>query len=310
LNKINLYFNKKALAVLLLVLFPGLTAVADIPAAFVDIGYGARPMGMGGAYTGLSDDVNAIFWNPAGLTLLRESQLTVMYTRQMGLIPYGLGAYTTRFGYHYVAVGFISSGNDALRETTLIGSWAGVFKLPALGKTGIGVNLRYRNSSFGNNEDGGETRIQGSASGYGMDFGLMWQITPRTRVGVFARDVVNSINYDNETLGTSYSEGVPGGLIFGMSQKITMQSTVALDWEKALYEDVSDKIHLGAEVTFFKVILCRGGIWQNMNAEVNRNYSFGMGLNMLAGKVGIQFDFAYLINDLAHTPRVSLSLTH
>ncbi len=310
MNRIKKTLYRKILVTLLLVLFPGLAVYADIPAAFVDIGYGARPMGMGGAYTGLSDDVNAIFWNPAGLTLVRESQLTVMYTRQMALIPYGLGAYTTRLGYHYVAVGFISSGNDVLRETTLVGSWAGVFRLPALGNTGVGVNLRYRNSSYGNNEDGGENRIQGSASGYGLDFGLMWQITRRTRAGVFARDVVNSMAYDNKTLGTSYSEGVPAGLIFGMSQKITMQSTIVLDWEKSLYDDTSDKVHLGAEVTFFRVIMCRSGIWQNMDAEVNRNYSFGMGLNMLAGKVGIQFDFAYLINDLAHTPRVSLSLTH
>ncbi|MBI5700260.1 hypothetical protein HZC34_00220 [Candidatus Saganbacteria bacterium] len=33
------------------------------------IGYGARPMGMGGAYTALANDANAAYWNPAGFAL-------------------------------------------------------------------------------------------------------------------------------------------------------------------------------------------------------------------------------------------------
>ncbi len=284
--------------------------LADIPAAFVDIGYGARPMGMGGAYTAMSDDVNSVFWNPAGLTLMRDNQLTVMYTKQYGLIPYGLGAYSHRFGFHNVAAGFITSGNDVLRETTFITSYAAVYKLPLLGNTGVGMNVRYRHSSFGNNEDGGENRIQGSADGAGMDLGFMWQIHKRTRIGIFARDILNSMTYNNNTLGTSYSESVPAGLIMGIAHRINTQSTVSIDWEKALYDDVNDKLHLGTEVTLFKVIMCRGGMWQNMDAVENRNYSLGMGLNVATRTMGIQFDFAYLFNDFAHTPRISLSLTH
>jgi hypothetical protein len=40
---------------------------------------GARSIGMGRAYTGISDDVNAIVWNPAGLALLDRSE--VFYSR-------------------------------------------------------------------------------------------------------------------------------------------------------------------------------------------------------------------------------------
>ncbi len=39
--------------------------LSNIPSAFVDVGYGARPMGMGGAFVGLADDRNAVVWNPA-----------------------------------------------------------------------------------------------------------------------------------------------------------------------------------------------------------------------------------------------------
>ncbi|MCK4352442.1 hypothetical protein KAW65_03430 [candidate division WOR-3 bacterium] len=33
---------------------------------FLELGFGARAIAMGGAYTAVSDDAYAIFWNPAG----------------------------------------------------------------------------------------------------------------------------------------------------------------------------------------------------------------------------------------------------
>lgn len=41
-------------------------------APFLKIGAGARPVGMGEAFTALADDVNALYWNPAGLTALER----------------------------------------------------------------------------------------------------------------------------------------------------------------------------------------------------------------------------------------------
>lgn len=38
--------------------------------------FGTRPMGMGGAFTAVSDDANAAYWNPAGLALNPEVSLT------------------------------------------------------------------------------------------------------------------------------------------------------------------------------------------------------------------------------------------
>ena len=38
--------------------------------------FGARPMGMGGAFTAVADDANAAYWNPAGLALNPEVSVT------------------------------------------------------------------------------------------------------------------------------------------------------------------------------------------------------------------------------------------
>ena len=49
--------------------------------SFLKVGQGARPVAMGDAYTAVADDINAIFWNPAGLTAVRGTAWTGSYTK-------------------------------------------------------------------------------------------------------------------------------------------------------------------------------------------------------------------------------------
>lgn len=72
--------TQKGLAALLAAAFlaPSLEAARIHPeagstaAAFLKLGAGARPVGMGGAFTAAEGDPYAIYWNPAGLAPLRE----------------------------------------------------------------------------------------------------------------------------------------------------------------------------------------------------------------------------------------------
>ena len=48
------------------------------PAAFMNTGVGARAMGMGGAFVSVSDDTSAIYWNPAGIAILKRISVTAM----------------------------------------------------------------------------------------------------------------------------------------------------------------------------------------------------------------------------------------
>ncbi len=50
------------------------SAVDAIRIVADESGLGSRALGMGGAFTGLADDYTAIYWNPAGLAELRQSQ--------------------------------------------------------------------------------------------------------------------------------------------------------------------------------------------------------------------------------------------
>jgi hypothetical protein len=50
--------------------------------------WGSRPLSMGGAFTGVADDVNAVYWNPAGLAQLDHPGFTSMFATNPDKINY------------------------------------------------------------------------------------------------------------------------------------------------------------------------------------------------------------------------------
>ncbi|MFH1282612.1 MAG: PorV/PorQ family protein [bacterium] len=48
-------------------------------ANFLKLGIGARAIGMGESFTAVADDVNALYWNPAGLGFLKSKEITASH---------------------------------------------------------------------------------------------------------------------------------------------------------------------------------------------------------------------------------------
>ena len=78
----------KYLFVTLIVLAGSITTFAQkYTAEFLTTGVGARALGMGGAFVAIANDATACYWNPAGLSLLRQREVTMMHaTRFSGIV--------------------------------------------------------------------------------------------------------------------------------------------------------------------------------------------------------------------------------
>lgn len=233
------------------------TVRADIPAAFADVGYGARPMGIGGAYVALASDPYAVFCNPACLVMVRGWQVSTMYARQVGLIPYALAAVATGLaGQSGLGAGFLTSGDDMWRESAAYASYA--HSLTFLDEAGralsAGLTLKVRWSSLRNNVNGGAERVQVAAVGYGLDFGLRWKPAPRWALGLPVRDPLNGLRYENRTRRVSCGESVPAALLVGAAYLAHANVILALDLAKSLYADLKDRISLGGELLLFKLL--------------------------------------------------------
>jgi len=57
-------------------------AVAKYAGDFLEIGVGARALGMGGTHIAISSDITSIYWNPAGLVHVKSLQLHGMHSER------------------------------------------------------------------------------------------------------------------------------------------------------------------------------------------------------------------------------------
>ena len=180
----------KALFLLLVAGFAAQTSwaqkLSNIPGSFVDVGFGTRPVSMGFAFVGLANDENSTYWNPAGLGQLDEYKAGFSQTDQLGLITYNYFSILVPIPIkgHSLGVSVISSGDDAMKELSVHAGYGLKVNIISLG-----IALKYRNVSFGNNTlkrsdyivfteeeitTGLGQQVSGDANGYGVDVGLMF----------------------------------------------------------------------------------------------------------------------------------------
>ena len=97
--------NKKAFIIVLIsgMLFGGLLFAQDFApvgtsvAQFLEMSVGARGTGLGGAYTAITNNAEAVFWNPAGLANIQKRDLFTSYTKWPADIAIGSAAFAMNF---------------------------------------------------------------------------------------------------------------------------------------------------------------------------------------------------------------------
>jgi len=118
---------------------------------FLKLGVGARPMALGEAYTAVSDDANAVFWNPAGMGMMNQLDVSLMLMNLYNDVAYTSGAVIfpiERRGRMSMGLaGAYLAATDTLRDEE--GNYQGEFTLyDALGAVGVGWQVK-RYLSFG-----------------------------------------------------------------------------------------------------------------------------------------------------------------
>ena len=96
--------------------------LSGIPSAFLDVGLGARYMGLAGVDVPLSNDATSILSNPANMLLSRNKyNFSADYSDLYTLYNYTFfGATAMVDNGLKMGLGFIYSGDEAMSETTVI----------------------------------------------------------------------------------------------------------------------------------------------------------------------------------------------
>lgn len=301
---------------------------SGIPAAFVDIGFGSRPMGMGGAFTGQADDINSLMWNPAGLTSLKTSQATFTFTNQLNIIPYSYLAYAMPLNDDQgLGIGLLYSGDKAMAEMTIQAGYA----ISPFKNFSAGINLKFRYASFGNNsltpsdfqvfetdeiQQGILDQVKGSAAGFGLDLGLLYRLNKKIQFGVMVKDLYSPVSWksrvDNTATKTkgSYIELIPTEVSVGTSLHLIDNIAFNVDYSPGVYKDAANKLRAGIEAKLVNIIYLRSGFQHYLSRESNEKYMFGFGLDLKQViDISILIDYTYMLEDLANTQRFSLGFS-
>lgn len=300
--------------ILLIACFAWSEKLSNIESAFVDIGLGARGIGMGGAYTALSNDANSLIWNPAGMALSNHTyNVNFDYADLFGLYSYsffGLSGFVNEG--MAAGIGMIYSGDDAMSETSIylsgaiLGEHARNYLRFIPRKANFGMNLKILMSSFGNNSDGAwydennlNHQVTGNAKGFAVDLGMTYKTTDKNSFAIMWRNPIGNLSWDSKNeIGTAkgkYSEGLPASMTFSYA-RIEDKFIVSMDLDKSLHSDTEDYLALGTEYHLFKNVMdLRAGYSQEIATGLNKKYSFGTGFQLMLGKNKFNVDIAYQI---------------
>jgi len=299
---------RKIIVISILLIFAGTgTAqeLSNIPASFLNIGFSARALGMGGAYMAMSDDIHSIVWNPAGLSAMKRWQLTFSFTRQFGLIPYYFlasgGPVKSKWAH---GEAFIVSGDELMQELRAIGGAARYFKKYVPGLR-VGLTMDFRHASYGRHKNSDAGQITGEAFGLSISLGSQYELTNHITLALIFRDLVNVMAWNSPGKGI-YPEGIPMTLLGGIALKNLNGFNFELDFDKSLHRDTPNRICLGVEWPFFYYFILRSGFSQSFGAtESNLQFAIGTGMrNIWADHLFL--DFSYLFHELQNSFRMSV----
>lgn len=295
------------LAICILMIAPAVFAEA-VPGAFIDIGL-ARMSGYGGCYVSVADDASAVFYNPAGITTSEYKDVTFMYTKQKGIVPYNYFAFIWPINkLRGAGFGVLMSGDSVLFEQTYILSYSENLDWMLFNFTDglyAGVNAKIHAASFGNNEDDSSPdKVTGNAWGFGMDFSLLWKFTKDVSGGVMLRDAFSSVVWDADTGDTPGVESVPFGTSMGLMYK-------PKDFMAAFQIDDLSKLRVGAEFTFFTYVDLRFGFAMELDYESYKEYMIGLGIGRFEfgakREFSMNIDSAYTFERFGSTLKIQTS---
>jgi len=266
-------FLAAGFALLLLGAVPGL-AYAGMS---LQVPIGPRAIAMGGAFSSIADDAEALYWNPAGLPWIGHQEITGTHANLFGSdIQDNYAAFVLPLTRQdAAAVDWYRSGfnDDELDfgENRIDLSY-GRKVLPFLS---AGATVKYLTRDT--NLDGVSVR---NGKGAGLDFGLIATPLDRLRFGVVAQDA-----FDTKL---SYSQGQ--GTVVAYPRTVRVGASYSPIHNAIVAADLDDRLHVGTEFSPIDALALRAGVQDDGSGPDGLTWSAGVGLRWNI----VRFDYAYV----------------
>ena len=289
----------KILLILIILCLPALAETGDggYAGPFLRLGFGARALGMGGAFVAVADDATGGFFNPAGLVQVTKRSFGASYRKMTLDRRLGYAVYNQPIRDEAtIALAWINAGvSDVMGRdadgspTEEISNYQNAVQMflgrKIIEKFSAGLTIRYIQFNLAN------------INSYGIGFGLsaMGMPTPELRLGAALENLGMKYSWtsgdywtrrDPDIMGSSVEEEFPFNVRLGASY-LLWENRILLSTEMEKNSEQKEKIHLGVE----------GWALENVAGRIGYDrgsFTFGLGLRQDIQSATLGFDYAFV----------------
>ncbi|MGB7061556.1 MAG: PorV/PorQ family protein [Candidatus Zixiibacteriota bacterium] len=295
-------FKTTPLKILLILMMFCPTALAETgdggyAGPFLQLGFGARALGMGGAFVAVADDATGGFFNPAGLVQITKRTFGAFYRkmpqdRRLSYVVYNQPVRdeaTIALAWINAGVtdvmGRDSDGNPTGEISNYQNAVQMLFGRKIIEQFSVGLTIEYIQFNLAN------------ISAYGVGFGVsaMGRPTPELRLGLAVENLGMKYSWTSgdywtrhnpDVLGSSVEEDFPFNVRLGGSY-LLFNDRVLVSSEIEKNEKQKEKIHLGVEGWALENVAGRMGYDRG-------SFTFGLGLRQDIQSATLGFDYAFV----------------
>ncbi len=273
--------------------------------AFLNLGVGARAIGMGDAYTAVDGDASSIYWNPAGIINVENIDITLMHSEWFQDIRYECLGGVRSYGDYAIGASVVGLYTDDLEErdgptAEPIGhfryfdfAFTGSYARRLTDNLDVGGSVKYLH----------ETIADYSAKGVAVDLGGRYRIPgfDGLTAAVALLNLGPQMKFDEEQfdLPVLYKVGVALDVPVD-----ALRGNLVVASDAVMPADGGARIHYGMEYEYAGMIALRFGYRSGWD---NHNVSWGLGVKVR----NFRLDYAIVpfYSELGDTHRVSLGVT-
>ncbi|PMQ01722.1 MAG: hypothetical protein CBR30_04775 [Dictyoglomus sp. NZ13-RE01] len=261
-------------------------------ASFPPMLLNARAVGLGEAYSALSDDWGALVYNPAGLTYVDKInvgfthlEMPESWTRVEflgGVLP-----------LNKISLGFGASLKSIANSEELLFPFSeNAFQVSVASKVMPNLSLGATLYLYLTTLD------TGSAQGFGVDLGAIYELNPNINLSLALYNPVSYLKWSTGTVENVERKDVVLGGMFKLNLGNIPLKFLA---DVSLLEKINflNRVHVGTEVNFLPFLTLRTGY-----DGAKEGVTFGLGVNFS----NLNFDYAFLYTQ-ALTPQHVISLS-
>ncbi|MFH1074139.1 MAG: PorV/PorQ family protein [Candidatus Firestonebacteria bacterium] len=283
---------------------PGTTA-----SNFLRIGTGARASGMGEAQVAISDNVDSVYWNPAGLALVKNTEISLMHLIYWQGISYEYAAIALpikKIGTFGIGIDYLNSGNIDKTTENATGSdytAAGSFSYEAFAGT-ISYGNKFVIEKMPINM-GASIKVVGDkieddlVLGAGLDIGLTSELIKNGYLGAAIQNI--GVTFAKNTLLPMQLKVGGGYLLEVLGKDHLIVGAV----DGIFPFDSSIKLNAGMEYSYQKTFFIRVGYKVNYALE---NLTAGAGFRLNIDRMQYELNYSYTpgLEDVGTSHRISL----